>query len=77
MKRLIFLPLLILINPYSDINPDEIVAYHYDQDSKLEIIETLGDGYQEERKQEAVEVYIPRYLYNYSQQYYNDINFPL
>lgn len=70
----LFIPILIILNPYNDINYDEILAIEIQAESELQIVEILGDGYREGVKSD--EVCFPREGLDYSlRQYF--LNFPL
>jgi len=75
MKRFL-LPLIVILDPYSNIDYDQLTAYEFTQESRVEIVETLGDGYEKEVS-EPVEIYIPRFLYNYPPSHLQHLNFPL
>lgn len=72
MKR-ILIPLIVILNPYSGLDYEEPILYEYKKEKKLEIVETLGDGYEKEEPKHSsiTEIYIPQYIY--PPQY---INFP-
>ena len=63
MKR-ILLPLLVILNPYSGLQYEEPTLYQIQEESPLEIVVTLGDGYEKDQPDTSstTEVYISPYL---------------